>query len=176
MPLHLIFFSLLLPESFWSDVAEQTNLYAQQKQEEKGAADKNWKPATPDEMKLFIFVQFMFGVHRMPETAMYWSTDPLLRVPAIADIMSKGRFQKLSQYFHLNDNRAAVPKGQPGYDPLFKVRPLLNVVLENSRAHYSPGQDISIDEAMIKFNGRLSFKQYIKGVYLLLFLAHEAMY
>ena len=25
------FFSLLLPESFWSDVAEQTNLYAQQK-------------------------------------------------------------------------------------------------------------------------------------------------
>ena len=170
------FFSLLLPESFWSDVAEQTNLYAQQKQEEKGAADKNWKPATPDEIKLFIFVQFMFGVHRMPETAMYWSTDPLLRVPAIADIMSKGRFQKLSQYFHLNDNRAAVPKGQPGYDPLFKVRPLLNVVLENSRAHYSPGQDISIDEAMIKFNGRLSFKQYIKGVYLLLFLAHEVMY
>lgn len=170
------FFSLLLPESFWSDVAEQTNLYAQQKQEEKGAADKNWKPAAPDEMKLFIFVQFMFGIHRMPETAMYWSTDPLLRVPAIADIMSKGRFQKLSQYFHLNDNRAAVPKGQPGYDPLFKVRPLLNVVLENSRAHYSPGQDISIDEAMIKFNGRLSFKQYIKGVYLLLFLAHEVMY
>ena len=52
----------------------------------------------------------------------------------------------------------------------------INVVLENSHAHYSPGQDISIDEAMIKFNGHLSFKQYIKGVYLLLFLAHEVMY
>jgi len=71
MPLHLIFLSLLLPKSFWSDVAEQTNLYTQQKQEEKGAADKNWKQATSDEMKLFIFVQFMFGVHHMPETAMY---------------------------------------------------------------------------------------------------------
>ena len=116
LPFDFLSFSLLLPESFWSDVAEQTNLYAQQKQEEKGAADKNWKQATSDEIKLFIFVQFMFGVHRMPETAMYWSTDPLLRVPAIADVMSKGGFQKLSQYFHLNDNRTEVPKGQPGYE------------------------------------------------------------
>ena len=181
MPLHLIFFSLLLPELFWSDVAEQTNLYAQQKQEEKGAADKNWKPATPDEMKLFIFVQCMFGVHHMTETAMYWSTDSLLQVPAIADVMSKGRFQKFSQYFHLNDNRAAVPKGQPGHDPLFKVRPLLKVVLENSRDR--PFLLMSVDRTAtdrlsyhkdeIKFNGHLSFKQYIKGVYLLLFLAHE---
>ena len=84
------FFSLPLPELFWSDVAEQTNLYAQQKQEEKGEADNNWKQATSVEMKLFIFVPFMFGVHRMPETAMYWSTDSLLRVPAIV-VMSKGR-------------------------------------------------------------------------------------
>ena len=64
----------------------------------------------------------------MPETAMYWSSD------AIADVMSKGPFQKLSQYFHLNDNSAAVPKGQPEYDPLFKVHPLLDAIAVNSRA------------------------------------------
>ena len=89
------------------------------------------------EMKLFIFIQFMFGIHRMPEMAMYWSSDPLLRVSAIADVMSKGRFQKLSQYFHLNDNSAAVPKGQPEYDALFKVRPLLDAITVNSHAHSS---------------------------------------
>ena len=95
----------------------------------------------------------------MPEMAMYWSSD------AIADVMSKGPFQKLSQYFHLNDNSAAVPKGQPEYDPLFKVHPLLDAIADNSRAHYFPGRDISFNEVTIKFNGRLSFKQYIKGVY-----------
>ena len=156
------YFSLLLPEDFWGSLATQTNVYAQQRMAEKGA-DKNWVEATATEMKLFIFINFMFGIHRMPETSMYWSSDPLLRVPAIADVMSRNRFQKLSQYFHLSDNSKAVPKGQPGYDPLYKVRPLLDLVMENSHTHYNPGRDISIDEAMIKFNGRLSFKQYIKG-------------
>ena len=158
------YFCLLLPETFWTDVALQTNVYAEQRQQNKGQ-DKTWKETTAVEMKLFIFIQFMFGIHRMLETAMYWSSDPLLWVSAIADVMSKGRFRKLSQYFHLNDNSAAVPKGQPEYDALFKVRPLLDAITVNSRAHYFPGRDISIDEAMIKFNGRLSFKQYIKGVY-----------
>ena len=100
----------------------------------------------------------------MAEKAMYWSSDPLLRVSAIADVASKGPFQKLSHDFHLNNNSAAVAKVQPEYDPLFKVHPLLDSVTVNSRAHYFPGRDIFINEVTIKFNGRLSFKQYIKGV------------
>ncbi|KAL8615917.1 hypothetical protein ACOMHN_034593 [Nucella lapillus] len=60
-------------------------------------------------------------------------------------------------------NSKAIAKGQPGYDALYKVRPLLDLVFNNSRAHYYPGQDVSVDKAMIKFNGKLSFKQYIKG-------------
>ena len=157
------YFSLLLPEEFWNTLSSETNRYAVQRQALKKTTDTNWHETTPQEMKLFIFIQFMFGIHRLPEANMYWSTDPLLRVPAIAEVMSRNRFNKLNQYFHVNDNSKAVPKGEPAYDPLFKVRPLLNTVLENSRAHYYPGKDISIDEAMIKFNGRLSFKQYIKG-------------
>ena len=77
--------------------------------------------------------------------------------------MSKGRLKKIGQYFHLSDNRKAYPKGHPKFDPLLKVRPLLETVLENSKKHYHPNREVSIDEAMIKFNGRLSFRQYIKG-------------
>ena len=64
------YFCLLLPETFWTDVALQTNVYAEQRQQNKGP-DKTWKETTAVEMKLFIFIQFMFGIHRMPETAMY---------------------------------------------------------------------------------------------------------
>ena len=117
------YFSLLLPRKFWSDAAEQTNVYAVQKQLEKGV-DKYWKETTPEEMKSVIFVQFMFGIHHLPEASMYWSSDPLLRVSATADLISKNRFEKLSQYFHLNDNSKAAAEGDPNYDPLFKVRPL----------------------------------------------------
>ena len=117
------YFSLLLPRKFWSDAAEQTNVYAVQKQLEKGV-DKYWKETTPEEVKIFIFVQFMFGMHHVPEASMYWSSDPLLRVSATADLISKNRSEKLSQYFHLNDNLKAADKGDPNYNPLFKVRPL----------------------------------------------------
>ena len=59
------YFSLLLPRKFWSDAAEQTNVYAVQKQSEKGV-DKYWKETTPEETKSFIF----FPVHvRYPSSA-----------------------------------------------------------------------------------------------------------
>ena len=48
-------------------------------------------------------------------------------------------------------------------NPIFKVQPLFNTILENSRNKFLPSQDISFDEAMVSFTGRLSFKQYIKG-------------
>ena len=99
----------------------------------------------------------------MPDTTMYWLSDPLLRVSAIADVMSKGGYQKISQYFHLHDNAKAYPKGHELYDPLFKVRPLLTTVRENSQKYFKPNEEISFDEAMIKYNGCLSFKQYMKG-------------
>ena len=110
----------------------------------------------------FLYISFMFGIHNMTAVDMYWSTDPLLRVPQVADVMGKSRFQKLNQYFHTKDNQKAKAKEDPDYDPLFKVRRLLKLVTKQSRALYNPGQDISVDEAMIKFNGRLSFKQYVK--------------
>ena len=105
----------------------------------------------------------MFGIHHLPEVDMYWSLDPLLRVPAVVDVMGKNRYQKINQYFHMNDNSDALPKTDPNYDPLFKVRPLLDLIKSRLHMHHNPGCEISIDEAMIKFNGRLSFKQCIKG-------------
>ena len=81
-----------------------------------------------------------------------------MRILAAADVMSsRNRFNKLNQYFHLHNNTNAVPMGQPEYDPLFKVRPLLDTVLCNSKAHATM-DNISIDEAMIKFSSRLRFK------------------
>ena len=84
-------------------------------------------------------------------------------MPPVADMISRNRFNKFNQYFHLNDNAKAVAKGESGYDPLYKVRLLLDSVLKRSQTRYYPGQNISLDEATIKFNGWLSFKQCIKG-------------
>ena len=113
-------------------------------------------------MKLYIAINVMMGIHILPRVENYWSTDDKLNVPCIFRLTSRTRFEKLGQYLRVNNRADYAPRGQPGFDPLFKVRPLLEIFREQCSL-YKPGRAISIDEAMVKFNGRLFFKQYMKS-------------
>ena len=75
--------------------------------------------------------------------------------------MSRNRFDKLLKYFHLNNNANQLPREDVNYDKLFKVRPLLDRVVECCQTELRPERDLSVDEAMIKFKGRLGMKQYM---------------
>ena len=65
------------------------------------------------------------------------------------------------RFLHLNDSATQPQRGDPGYDKLYKVRPFLDIILENFKRHFQPFQHISIDESMISFKGRLCFIQYL---------------
>ena len=67
---------------------------------------------------------------------------------------------KLKQYFHVSD-RQAEPARDNQYDRLFKVRPILEHVSKSFLERYTLGQEVSVDEAMVKFTGKLSFRQYM---------------
>ncbi|KAI5107681.1 piggyBac transposable element-derived protein 3-like, partial [Silurus meridionalis] len=60
------------------------------------------------------------------------------------------------------DNTNVKQKGEPGYDPLFKVRPVLEKVRANC-LKVEPEENHSIDEQMIPFKGKIGMKQYIKN-------------
>ena len=75
--------------------------------------------------------------------------------------MSSRRFELLLKFLHLNDSRKQPARGQPGYDKLYKVRPLLDKVVRNFQSCYSPTENLSIDESMVGFKGRLAFLQYM---------------
>lgn len=77
--------------------------------------------------------------------------------------MTENRFSKLYQYIHVNNNQTAVPRGNEGYDKLHKVRPLIDMVDQTFKDHYMPNQNQTVDEAMIKYKGRFSIKQYMPG-------------
>ena len=101
------------------------------------------------------------GVKILPTVNAYWNTNPALGCPWISGTMSKNRFMKITQYLHVSNNVNAVPNGHPEYDPLFKVRNLVNHLKTRFSSVYLPHKNISIDEAMIPFRGRLSFRQYM---------------
>ena len=53
------------------------------------------------------------------------------------------------------------PKSSQDFDKLFLVRPDLDAVRKNCLKAYYPHKCFAIDEAMIKFRGRSSLKQYL---------------
>ena len=54
-----------------------------------------------------------------------------------------------------------IPKGQPGYDPLYKIRPFLTPLLHHFKEAYTLGREVSVDESMIALKFRISFIQYL---------------
>ena len=102
----------------------------------------------------------MMGIHVLPQLDNYWSSDDYLGVRGIMAVTSRSRFKKITQYFHIN-NTTAVARGERGYDPLHKIRPLLSATSNSFARRYRPGRDLSIDEAMVAFKGRSFMKQYM---------------
>ena len=100
----------------------------------------------------------MHPVHSIRD---YWSRDWILGVPSLARIMTVARFETITQYLHVNDNSKMPARGIPGFDKLFKVRPFLESIRANFLFQYVPHKEVAIDEAMIKFKGRSSLKQYM---------------
>ena len=75
--------------------------------------------------------------------------------------MSRNRYQLICSFLHFNDNAEQVPRGQPGYDPLFKIAPLIDILKPLYKVYYIPSRELSIDETMKRFGGRLYFKQFM---------------
>ncbi len=66
------------------------------------------------------------------------------------------------KFMHLNDNSQYIPKGQPGHNPLYKLRPFFDPLIANFKETYTPAREMSVDEQMIGFKGRLWWIQYAK--------------
>nr|CAH7762126.1 unnamed protein product [Callosobruchus chinensis] len=148
-------------------IVEQTNLYASQDLSRKsnkkfGAGpSKNWQDTNKKEIKALLGVMIIMGIHQLPHLANFWSSDPILAVPAVADVMSSKRYKKLVENIHLNDNTTAVSRGEPAYDKLHKVKTLTNLLNDSFCKPYKHSTSLSVDESMIAFKGRSAIKQFM---------------
>ncbi|XP_054746160.1 piggyBac transposable element-derived protein 3-like [Anastrepha obliqua] len=131
-------------------ITQQTDLYALQ---EHGIELK----CTVEDIKRYIGILLYMGVLKLPQLKMAWSKD--LNLTAITDSMPRGKFEKIKQCLHFNDNTKQSKKGDLNYDKLYKIRPLLDSLKENF-GKLPQEEHQSIDEQIIAFKGRSSFKQY----------------
>ncbi|XP_058806429.1 piggyBac transposable element-derived protein 4-like [Phymastichus coffea] len=66
-------------------------------------------------------------------------------------------------HMHVNDNSKEPEKGDPNYDKLYKVRPLLDELSRTFKESFNLGKHQSVDVSLIKFKGRSIMKQYMSA-------------
>ena len=155
-------FHLFLPSEYYDEITKQTNLYATQQRAAKNITTP-WKPVTKAELMAFIGLNIAMGVVQLPTLRSYWSTDPILGHPWFRTIMSRDRFMEIMHYFHLIDNATAPCPSDPNYNKLWKIQPLISLLVETSAKMYAPHPQLLVDESIIGTKSRLSFTQYIKA-------------
>lgn len=150
-------FNKFFDDRMFNHIVQQTNLYAVQKD------SKNWSPTSVDEIKAFFGMIIMMGIHVLPSIDHYWSSDPVLRVDFIANVMPVKRFKKILENIHFNDNSTQLPCSNPEYDKLHKLRPIIDMLNANigNKSFYLPSSYVVVDESMIRFKGRSAIKQYM---------------
>ncbi|XP_065681354.1 piggyBac transposable element-derived protein 4-like [Hydra vulgaris] len=123
----------------------------------------NWEPVTVLEIKKYLALVLLMGIIYKPDIHMYWSTSEFFSTPIFSKNMSRTRFQLILKFLHFNNNN------DPNYDVndenrdrLHKVRPLIELIRDRCKKVFCPGQNLSVDESLVLFKGRLHFKQYIR--------------
>ena len=152
------YFSLFFDDPLLEHIANQTNLYTRLHPFHQ--ADYQWRDTNVDELRSFLGIFIATGLVSLPSLADYWETDSIFSQPGIMKGMPRNRFEQLCARLNFNDNNLAPAHGTPRYNKLYKIRPVLDAICSKSKELYNPGKKISIDEAMVKFKGRSSIKQY----------------
>lgn len=110
------------------------------------------------EMKTFLGVLYITGYHTLPQTQSYWSNKESLGCALIKECISRDRFRRIKQFFHVCNNSALDPKNK-----FAKVAPLNDLLNKKFLQFGVFSHNLSIDEQMIAYYGRHSCKMFIKG-------------
>ena len=75
--------------------------------------------------------------------------------------MSRNHFQNILWNHQVsNPDETNPPKGEANHDPLFLVRPMVDMIQRNFHTKYRPGKELSLDKSTCPFKGRVHFKCY----------------
>ena len=155
----LQYFDLFYTEEVWQKIVTETNIYAAQQRAAHPPPPfaPRWQPVTIETMKAFIGLTLVMGITPMPHRHNYWRKAKWRFETPVGKVMSRDRFDLIWRYFHLQDSTIA--PAEP--DALWKLRWYIDTLIVNFKYTYTPDENVTVDESMIKFKGRLRFRQYL---------------
>nr|XP_034194964.1 piggyBac transposable element-derived protein 4-like [Osmia lignaria] len=158
-PLH--FFNSFFTDELIRKIVEETNRYAnhmiQGKHLEKRSTWHTWTNVTPKEMRAFLGIILLMGTMPLPSLKDYWTTDKKCRIPYFAEIFRRDRFLQVFWMLHTNENIVGT---QNMATRTQKISNFLDYIDSKCRENFVPGAELSVDESIVKFKGRISFITY----------------
>ena len=128
---------------------QQINKKKQKGPQKPKSVFSQWNPVTLQEIKKFFAIVIHMSVLRKSSVRDYWSLRQIIQTPYAASVgMSRDRFLAVLTMLHLNNNDAKAARGEPDYDPLFKIRQVIDTLITLFQDVYSPEEQPTIDEAI----------------------------
>lgn len=146
-------YDLFVTREMLDRVAEMSNQYAMS----KFGLTSN---ITGDEINLFFGILFLSSYNPIVDYDLYWSVSGDCENKMVKEAMSRDSFRNIKKCFHLGskeDREGEVP------DRYKKVRFLISHMQNRFVDLFVPEQDLSHDEAMIKYFGKSGLKQSIRN-------------
>ena len=130
-------------------------IFAERKSEKFGAKSRynDWKDVTELDITRYFGLTMLMGIVRKPFIEDYWSTNSLLDTPYFRKVLPRNRYQMIHRMIKFSDDSKAYPRESPFYDPLHKVRHVINHLLSRFHSAYSPECELAIDEGAVPWKG-----------------------
>ena len=74
-------------------------------------------------------------------------------------LMTRDRFLHILRFLHFVDNSRRPYPGEE-YDRLWKIRTVFDTLNQAYPKFYNPSEHLVVDEVIVKFQGRVIFRQY----------------
>ena len=116
-----------------------------------------WRGCNLKDIANYLGLQVFFGLIHASDVRLYWKRNFFMDVPNVASLMTRDTFLALDRYFHAF-NRRAIPRGNK--DRLIVARPVLEYIRDRCKTLIVPSKNLSFDEGMMPYKGRLSIKVY----------------
>lgn len=121
-----------------------------------------WTDTDDSEIKTYFGLLILQGVNPKPTESSYFTKRQSIETPFFSKVMSHRRFILISKFLHFanNEDYSGISADCPN-KKLFKIQPVFTHLQNKFKTLYIPEKNISIDESLLGWKGRLGYVQYI---------------
>lgn len=171
-------FRMILDDSILEFICSKTNKYALELYCSNNTVEKSritkWKDLTVPELLTFLGLLLHTGSIKLNRIQDYWLTHRLFNLPSFREHMSRDRFLGILRCLYFSTVRpqpgtadpqpsTSTQQPQPARSATEKIDEMVYFFNNKMALIYYPNRELSIDESMVLWRGRLHFRQYIKG-------------